>query len=136
MRRGRAHVLERARGGEAVRALDGRAGQDRPVPSREPDDVRHLVLQAVRERAPVADDQRCAPGVRAEDVSQPAAAPGRIGVRAGQLVVLAGRDGEPGSVGGRVPGRPRVAELERILAAPWRARAAPACAGRGPGPPW
>ena len=55
-----------------VRALDGGAEEHRRRPSSEPDEVRDLVLQAVREPRAVADDQRQAPGVRAEDVREPA----------------------------------------------------------------
>jgi hypothetical protein len=60
---------------KGVRPLHRGAGEDRRRAVERPDEVRHLVLHAVRERAAVADDQRRPPGVRARGCSRASGRP-------------------------------------------------------------
>ena len=98
----------------AVGTLHRGAGQHRWAAVQGPSQVGDLMVRAVREGAAVADDERGAPGVGAQDVVQPSAGERRVGAGARQLVVLAGHDRQARAVGGRVPGGPGKAEAERV----------------------
>ena len=96
----------------AVRTLDrGPASTGAAVERAR--EVRDLVLEAVRERGAVADDQRQTPRVRAEDVREPPVGVRGVRGRAGELVDLARHHRQAGAVGGGVLVRPAEAEPER-----------------------
>ena len=73
-----AGIIDNNGGRERVRPFHGRAQQEgRPI-WRHGDDIRHLVLHAERERAPITHDQRCSPRVRSQYIGLPAIAERRI----------------------------------------------------------
>src|SRR6266545_4395433 len=109
-----AHSRHEALVQRAVRPLDDGYPQGQHRAVERAGNVRDLVMNAVRKRRAVADDERRSPSVRAEDVPEPAAAPLSIRGGSGELIVLARHDGETGPVRSRIPDGPRKAELERI----------------------